>query len=696
MAVYTFLNKYNFCKQIPIFKNLNWFELQKVARKAIIEEHKKSEVFCKEGDPPDYFYCLISGRLLAYTGRDGTGRKDVDFIHRGMHFGVISVLTGENHSLNYQTINDSIILKISVEDFREILKSIPHLGIELSQVLSQRLRSQVRGTKTVFESRIISVYSPVQGTGSSTYTINLALSIQKETKKKVIYVNVHSPNVDKLGDEPASVDATPRWKTPAVNLIDIVGDHNQIVGSIIKDDLPVDLISVSINPEDSSVTSQISPFVSALVGDYHYVVVDLPNEMDEVVFGTLTQSDLVHLIVSDKKKDLEVIRTVIDRMQLSLKENFRTERLKVIIRAAHHKVYLSFEEINNFIEYDIHGVLPYLDLEQLKETIDSRHLSFKRPDAESEYAKNITRLAREIGGVLVGVVLGGGAALGIAHIGVIKVLEEEGIPVDVVVGSSMGALIGALWTVGRDWKELHAIAAEFRTKKGMLKLVHPFDLLLPKSGILAGYGIVRWLKGHLGSRTFYSVKIPFKTVTYDLKRREEYVVDSGSLVDAVRQSIAIPGVIKPVCEDDKVLIDGGVLNPLPTNVLASRGIKKIIAVNVLQSPDDVSEGFDLELHRQKASLSVPFREAPWKYISERAGNFFIKILNPNIPDIIVQTLQASEYVIAESSGQQADVLIHPDLVGIGWYELDKYEELIAAGEKATRELLPKIKKLIEE
>jgi len=124
----------------------------------------------------------------------------------------------------------------------------------------------------------------------------------------------------------------------------------------------------------------------------------------------------------------------------------------------------------------------------------------------------------------------------------------------------------------------------------MLKL---FDPVIPKSGLIGGRLIKRWLKKHLGNKTFYGAKIPFKVVAYDLIRREDIIYNSGSLVEAVRRSIAIPGVIEPVLEGDQVIIDGGVLNPLPTNVLTGLGIKKIIAVNVLQSPEDCSEGFDI-------------------------------------------------------------------------------------------------------
>ena len=446
--------------------------------------------------------------------------------------------------------------------------------------------------------------------------------------------------------------------------------------------------------KDNSLKDEIGSFVSAFVGDYHYVIVDLPNEMDTVVLEALTQTDMIHLITSDRKKDLELTRRVVDRLEVTLQEKFQEEQIRVIVRSLHDKIYLSFEEINKYIDYHVYGSLPFLERRELTEHINTEHLEFTRGHHRSEYARAVTRIARQIGGVSVGLALGGGAALGLAHIGVIRVLEKEDIPVDIVVGSSMGALIGSLWVIGKSADELEGIAREFENKFSMLKLVDP--PIFPVSGLVRGYAIKRWLKKHLGSRTFYNVKIPFKAIAYDLIRREELVIGSGSLVEAIRKSIAIPGVIKPVKQKERLVIDGGVLNPLPTNVLAGRGIKKIIAVNVLQSPDDVSEGFDITQHQMKKDREVPFYKAPWHYLKFRLLQALGKPFNPNISDIIIQTLQATEYVISEQSAQQADVVIHPDLVGIKWYQLDKVDELIKRGEKATLNALPEIKKLLQD
>ena len=337
---------------------------------------------------------------------------------------------------------------------------------------------------------------------------------------------------------------------------------------------------------------------------------------------TLTQSDIIHLVCIDNGKDLEITRHVIDKLSEQLKERFHAERVQVVISGVNAWGRISPSEIKKILNYDVFWVLPHLQSTQFTYKKVIPGFTFVEVDAKSEYAQTIRRLSRHISKVMIGLVLGGGAALGMVHIGIIRVLEREKIPIDIVVGSSMGALIAGLWSVGYTADEIEKFGREFETKSDVLKLYDPpiqrvivlfllvllfmiFKLfwigilfmflviplaLLPISGLVRGEAINRWLKIKLGNKTFHETKIPLRIVTYDLFHRKEIVIDQGSLVDAVRKSIAIPGVIKPIMETKQMIIDGGVLNPLPTNVLADMGVKKIIAVNVLQSPEEVDWG----------------------------------------------------------------------------------------------------------
>jgi len=687
------INRFAIVKQLPIFSKLNWFEIKRVALNSTVVEFQKGDIIYRQGQPPDALYCLVSGRLQAYTVNPEGEKENLEFIHRGKHFGIISLLTGEKHSLNFVAINDSVVLKIAYDEFHSILKDMPHLGLEFSHSLSRRVRRNVVRPKSIFESTIISTYSSRKGVGTSTYAINLALNLKKETGKKVLFVNI-SPKTD----SPHSIadiegEASPYWKEPGVDLEKIANNYEEIIASILKEEMAIDLLNVVFDPENVSLREEISHFISALTDDYHYIVVDLPNEMNDIVLKTLVQSDLVQLITSTDDQDLQFTKQVVERLKGDLKKDFKEEKFEIFISGRQDQYNPSHQKVSQRIGFEVAGRLPHINQGHLKSAVVSKALTVITPESQSEYAKAIKRIARRIGGVRVGLVLGGGAALGLAHIGVIRALEKEDISIDIVAGSSMGALIGSLWVQGRNAAAIETLAKQFSKQSNLWKLL---DLVFPISGFIGGRAIKIWLKKQLGNTTFHEADIPLKVVSYDLVRREELVIDKGYIVDAVRKSISIPGIIEPIKEGAKVIIDGGVLNPLPTNVLTGLGIKKIIAVNVLQSPSDVCISHDLYEKNLKEQLSIPFMKAPVLYVQIRIKEKLRSIFSPNISDIMVRSLLATEYELSEQSGQQADIVIHPDSAGIQWYELYRVKELIQKGEEATIAVLPEIRKLVED
>ena len=190
IGVPSFFHRYSLIKKISVFSKFNFVDLQRIARNTTLEEYKKGEIICKQGTPAEAFYCLISGRVRGYSVDPNGQKHNVEFIRRGMHFGVAPLLTKESHPKNFEVFNDAIILRIENDDFQKILNSHPQLGVELSRSLSKEIQSKAGQCKTTFERKIISIYSPVKGSGVSTYAINLALSLQHETGKKVVFVNI--------------------------------------------------------------------------------------------------------------------------------------------------------------------------------------------------------------------------------------------------------------------------------------------------------------------------------------------------------------------------------------------------------------------------------------------------------------------------------------------------------------------------
>lgn len=174
----------------------------------------------------------------------------------------------------------------------------------------------------------------------------------------------------------------------------------------------------------------------------------------------------------------------------------------------------------------------------------------------------------------VALVLGGGAALGFAHIGVLKVLENNRIPIDIVVGTSMGALVGAAYCSGVSIEEMQKYASKFKT-------LNFFDVNFNRSGIFSGKGVMKVVNKFLPDENIESLNKTFACVSCDLVTEKQYVFKTGNIRDAVRASLSIPGIFVPMYIDDKILVDGGILNNLPEDIAMEIGADIIISVDVL-------------------------------------------------------------------------------------------------------------------
>ncbi len=181
---------------------------------------------------------------------------------------------------------------------------------------------------------------------------------------------------------------------------------------------------------------------------------------------------------------------------------------------------------------------------------------------------------------MLGLVLGGGAAKGYAHIGVLKVLDEEGLRPDIVVGASMGALVGGFYAAGFTPAELEEIACgvDKKTKRWL------FEFTLSSQGLVDGKNLVKYLDDHLKEKTIEQLPMKFAAIATDIEHEAEVILDRGDLVQAIRAAISIPVLFTPHLYSGRILIDGGFVNPLPVTLAQQLGATKIIAVNVLHKP----------------------------------------------------------------------------------------------------------------
>ena len=265
----------------------------------------------------------------------------------------------------------------------------------------------------------------------------------------------------------------------------------------------------------------------------------------------------------------------------------------------------------------------------------------------------------------IGLALGTGAARGLAHIGVLAVLEKEGIPVDVIAGTNAGAAIGAIYAQGKDAGQVKKLALD-QSQKKLMTLIDPS---LPKTGFIKGRKLRDLLGLFIGSDVEFSdLKIPLACVATDVDTGEEIVIDQGSVLEAIRASISIPAIFTVVKWEGRHLVDGGLVNPVPVSVLRRMGTDFTIAVNVI--PD-----VTVRTHRDKNPVESS--------------------KEPNILQVIVQSIYIATYSLVMSSLAGADIVIEPEVGQIGIGDFHQAQECIRQGELATQASLPKIKRLLE-
>ena len=250
----------------------------------------------------------------------------------------------------------------------------------------------------------------------------------------------------------------------------------------------------------------------------------------------------------------------------------------------------------------------------------------------------------------IGLAFGSGAIRGFAHIGVLKVFEELGIRPDYIAGSSIGSVIGALYATGMSPAMMQGIACNLDAKLC-------YDVAIPRMGFIHGKKLEDLIRLLTRDKEFKDLDLPLAITATDLVKSERVIITEGKVSKAVRASISIPGVFRPVYDGDKVLVDGGILERVPVNVVRAMGADIVIGVDV---------GFRGE-HRPST----------------------------NILETILQSLEVMEMEIIKHNIPSDDIMIYPEVNLINPMGFDQVEECIEAGRLAALKIKDKLEALVQ-
>jgi NTE family protein len=246
----------------------------------------------------------------------------------------------------------------------------------------------------------------------------------------------------------------------------------------------------------------------------------------------------------------------------------------------------------------------------------------------------------------IGLALGGGASRGLAHIGVLQILEEHNIKPSLIAGSSIGAIVGALYAAGIPPRMMEGIAENLD-----MKLY--YDVAVPKLGFIKGERIEELIRLLTQGKTFDQLNIPLSITAVDLKTNQSVTINEGLVYKAVRASISIPGIFVPVFDNERVLVDGGLLERLPTKVVRQMGA-------------DIVIGVDVGFRGQHGDAT-------------------------NILSIIFQSFEVMSLALVNNNYHDDDIYIYPELMEINPLNFDNVGECIEEGKRATLEVIDKIK-----
>lgn len=645
---------------VPLLASLGEELMAGVAEHAEFITARKGDIIVRENAPGDALYAVVSGRLEAFATLDSGGEHVFAHYCNGDYFGEMPLLSGETQWASVRALSDSLLLKIPRDEFQAVVNRDPRVAVSVSRRMGHRIKQLREESRAAKGSTIIALYSALPEAGKTLFATNLVASLAHETREPVLLLDFSGRHRGR----------------PLQHCTRLLSDTAALDAAVVHTPLQYDRLDLELLGDESEMRL-IAPLFGKLSTHYDYVLVDLPTERSASVMECLLQSDRICVVTRDEDAHLDATRILLGDLRCRAGVEAKAQ---VVLTAVSDLKAPRMAEAAKQIGQEVGLLLRWIPAGEVVECVDGQPFVLRRP--MDPYSIVVRRMARELGHQLVGLALGAGAARGLAHIGIIRILEREGISIDMVAGSSMGALVAASWAVGKSADEMEQIALKIRTKRAFLKLLDP---VFPGSGFIRGLRVQNFLHTIVDDLTFADTLIPLKIVATDLSTLREFVFESGRLIDAIRASISIPGIFRPVSSNGHVLIDGGITNPVPVNVLAHAGVSKIIAVDTIPNAEHMRL-------REAARLALRNGEEPEKGPMHEVGPL---LETPTgIINVYMRSMHVMQSRLAFQECANADIVIRPLTMEGTWYDFFHPERYIRNGEVAAEAALPELKKLV--
>ncbi|HUR78933.1 MAG TPA: patatin-like phospholipase family protein [Acidimicrobiales bacterium] len=608
-------------QRAPLFAGLATRDLERVAARCQVRTYARDEVAFRMGDEADELLVVAWGELTVSNATGVVAR-----LRSGDVAGELALLLDEPRSATVTCSRAACVVTLDRELFRDLVREDARVLTYLTQLLSRRASDFVRARPTKVTTALVAV--------------------------------VGDPGVPGASLVAASIAAIAPTIGPRDALLVRVGRGRRTVSSVVKDPAK---IFTAIGRDRSAVIDIAMPENGpAAVGEALAAILHAANARFRVV--------VIDVGAATAPFDVEALRQWCDSVVRITTADGPGVSGVVRLLNRHHPATpaLPINANEPFVLPDAPGVAGLAARDAAAALVAAPH------DAA---ARTLFRLTRSLLGASVGIALGAGAAFGLAHIGVVLALEEAGVPIDLVAGTSMGSIVAIGLGAGLTGDEMHDMARRLGNRRTALSVLQPS---LTGTGLLSSKRLSSLFLPLIGARRFTDLVVPTKVVAMDVGSGERVAIGEGLLDDAFRASCAIPLVFAPSTLNGRTLVDGAMTDPVPADVAREMGADLVIGVNVAARPVPGASNF---------GTRVLQRVNPFTALSGAAAA-------PGLIDVLMSTLQVIQFELGEFRNLAADVRTTVDLTGFSWIEFHRALELVEKGREAGATLAADVNALL--
>jgi NTE family protein len=632
----------------PLFSSFTHRELSTVAKLFSENSYPKGTTIFQEGEAGDTFCVVVSGELEIWAGEDDP--QLLDRVGPGEVLGEMALLSGGTRSATVKAARVVELLELDRESFNRFFASDAKVLGYFSTLLARRLAAAHRGEIRRRPNTVVTVSALPGLKGKSLVTDALAALLREYAEVDVLLIRTQ-----------------PRSTAPQHGrTLLALSDAERLPADRIKSAIQVETghcaeLDVVVGSEDlKDVARSFHTLVAKFDTTFPYIVIDLGSRPTSLAECAREVGDV----------SVEIVDRADPGEDPSARRSPRVFRVMNLVNPASQPV-----PINHCEPF----VIP--EDSALPPNPGPAQVAYLRANPRAPASPPLRRLARKILGMTVGVAMGGGAAFGIGHVGVLKVFEDNDIPVDLTAGTSMGSIIALGYAGGISPEEMLDIAARIGNKPTTLSAL---DFTLTKPGLLAGNRLIAIFAPLLGPvRGFEQLCFPCQVVATDIETGERVSIGDGPLDRAFRASCSAPVLWTPVRRGDRILVDGGIVDPVPAGVVHEMGADLCIAVNAVPPLQKGVTNALTRMWRRVNALN------PLSYLGDNRHL-------PNTMDVFMNTIQILEHELGKFKAISADVTITPNLTEFTWIEFYKTQGIIERGAEAAEKALPQIKRLLAE